>query len=68
MKKLIHLAPVLGLILLIVFCTVLYAMSRLDYTRGKFGDKCYPKGEEHGNIKYRLYYTSLEDCESSLNK
>ena len=37
-----------------------------EYVRGKFGEKCYHIGSEHGNIKYPIFYPSLDDCLKSL--
>lgn len=48
--------------LVFIFAYVL----QYDYVRGRTGEHCYPIKEKHGNIKYPLYYKTLEECLNSL--
>ena len=38
----------------------------LEWVRGEYGDKCYPKGTEHANIRHKLYYPTFDACVASL--
>lgn len=49
------------------FSFVSYSNSNL-FVRGIFGDKCYARGSEHGNIKHPLYFDTLDECLDSLLK
>lgn len=60
----------LYVIFVIAFLTlcVLFAFADrgTSFIRGEFGVKCYINGSEHGNIKYPIFFDSLEDCLASL--
>lgn len=38
------------------------------YVRGEYSKYCYTRGQEHGNIKTKLYYPTLIECGKPLNK
>lgn len=42
------------------------ATSNKNFIRGQYGKKCYMVGSEHGNIKYPIYFETLDECLKSL--
>lgn len=55
------------IIVLICFGIGLFSFARRDgFIRGQYGRKCYNVGSEHGNIKYPVYFETLEECLDSL--
>lgn len=52
---------VLGLLVMFAF-----AKQTTSYLKGKYGQKCYISGSEHKNIKYPIYYDTLDDCLASF--
>lgn len=40
--------------------------SDYSFVKGKYGHKCYAVGSEHGNIEYKVYFKTLEECLNSL--
>lgn len=74
MKKIINfvgrkLKAILGMALAVIlgaFATN-YAIGydvevSIKYISGKYGTKCYPEGQAHGNIKYPVEFDNIEDC------
>lgn len=37
-----------------------------DYTACKYGQKCYQRGQEHGNCKYIKYFQTIEQCKEYI--
>lgn len=56
------------LISLIAYFGVALAGTNLDWVKGKYGTKCYPEGQEHGNLRYKVYYSSYEECIASISE
>lgn len=43
-----------------------YSFQRHTYVKGKYGQKCYTIENMNRNIKYPIYFDSLEDCLNTL--
>ena len=46
------------------FARGVYHRCVYPYVAGKTGTRCYRSGYEHGNIKYHIYFKTLEECEN----
>ena len=70
MNKCVHIIISLILILIIVTSTfIVEARDRnTQYVSSKYSKYCYCKGEESKNIKYKVYYKSLEECGKTFKK
>jgi hypothetical protein len=44
-----------------------YDQQIVKYMAGKYGEKCYISGQEHGNIEYEMEFDSLESCLEYVN-
>lgn len=46
-----------------------YHYYHYPYVSGKFGIICYKREQKsHGNIKYHIYWKTLEQCQNYVNK
>lgn len=60
---------ILAMVLVVFGCFfVARAVGDDEFVRGKYGAKCYIRGTEHANIKYPIYFDTLDDCLKSLQE
>jgi hypothetical protein len=64
-KKFMWAWIILGFLLGASFFTAM-ATSNRNFVKGQYGHKCYLSGTEHGNIKYKIYFETLDECLKSL--
>lgn len=53
-------------IIIMIASQPIYAFKPNVYVAGKYGSLCYLVGNEHGNIKYPIYFNSLDKCEEFI--
>lgn len=54
--------------ILIIFITIAFQFAtRYKYVSSKYSKYCYRANQVHHNIKNRLYYETLEECNKPLN-
>lgn len=50
----------------IIAAILLYKDKTWNFEKGKFGKKCYPFAQADKNIKYPLYFDTMENCQKTL--
>ena len=62
------LGVVVGLIMVIfVLCGCLLWPLGGNFVAGRYGEKCYVNGQEHGNIEHKIYFNTLKNCTEYIN-
>lgn len=60
---------VIGTILLVLSCSLgilWWYGTHFKYVKGRYGNVCYENGHSSGNIKYPVYFKTLEECAATL--
>jgi hypothetical protein len=63
--NIIALVVTCGLVALIATYS-LFGRPSYQYVRGRYGKICYIKGHESKEIRYPVYFKTLDDCKNSI--
>ena len=65
---------IVSILLAVIFMIVaniaygFYLSNNQKWLAGKTGTHCYSRNNGHGNIKYNVYFETLEECEKYVER